>query len=135
MGLCEAIENIVGETMEINPVKITFALGSFIENSVNDKFKLNIFRIVQEQLNNILKHAKATKVSISLLQNKKSIKLTISDNGVGFDTSKKRKGIGVANIKSRAATYNGTADFISRPGQGCILTAIFPVAEITSKTA
>ena len=55
--------------------------------------------------------------------------LAISDNGVGFDTSKKRKGIGIDNIKSRAATYNGMADFVSQPGQGCVLNVTFPVAD------
>ena len=129
LGLCEAIETIVRDTMEVNPVKISCSLKSFIEQSVNDKFKLNVFRIVQEQLNNILKHAKATAVTISLSQNKKTIILTISDNGVGFDTGKKRKGIGVDNIKSRAASYNGTADFVSRPGQGCVLNITFAVTE------
>lgn len=128
LGLCEAIENITRDTMEVNPVKISCALESFKEDSVNDKFKLNVFRIVQEQLNNILKHANATKVTISLLQNKKNIMLTISDNGVGFDTAKKQKGIGIANIKSRAVSYNGMADFVSQPGQGCVLRVIFPVA-------
>ena len=126
LGLCEAIDNVTRDTMEVNPVKISCALKSFKEHSVNDKFKLNVFRIVQEQLNNILKHAKATEVTISLSQNKKSIILSISDNGVGFDTGKKRKGIGIANIKSRAASYNGTADFVSQPGQGCVLTVTFP---------
>ena len=106
LGLCDAIEKITHDIMEATPVKIIFSLSSFIESSVNDKFKLNVFRIVQEQLNNILKHAKATKVSISLLQNKKTIILSISDNGVGFDTDKKRIGIGIDNIKSRAASYN-----------------------------
>ena len=126
LGLCEAIENIAHDTMEVNPVKISCEFGHFKEDSVNDKFKLNIFRIVQEQLNNILKHAKALKVTISLTQNKKVIKLAISDNGVGFDPSKKQKGIGIANIKSRAAAYNGAADFISQPGQGCVLNVAFP---------
>ncbi len=130
VGLCEAINNITRDTMEANLVKISCALDSFIENSVNDKFKLNVFRIVQEQLNNILKHAKATEVTISLSQNKKSIILSISDNGVGFDTVKKQKGIGVANIKSRSASYNGTADFVSQPGQGCVLTVTFPVTNV-----
>ena len=129
LGLCESIENVTRDTMEVNPVKISCALESFIEDSVNDKFKLNIFRIVQEELNNILKHAKATEVTISLSQNKKSIILSISDNGVGFDTGKKRKGIGIANIKSRAASYKGTADFVSQPGQGCVLTVTFPLID------
>jgi len=129
LGLCEAIESVARDTMEVNPVKISCALKSFIEQSVNDKFKLNVFRIVQEQLNNILKHAKATAVTINLSQNKKTILLTISDNGVGFDTGKKRKGIGVDNIKSRAAAYNGSADFVSKPGQGCVLNVTFAVTD------
>jgi signal transduction histidine kinase len=127
LGLCEAIDNIARDTMEVNPVKVFFAHSGFGEQAVSNKFKLNVFRIIQEQLNNILKHAKATKVMISLSQNKKSIVLSISDNGVGFDTSQKQKGIGIANIKGRAAFYNGTADFVSQPGRGCILSAIFPV--------
>lgn len=129
LGLSEAIDNITRDTMEVSPVKISCALETFIEHSVNDKFKLNVLRIVQEQLNNILKHAKATEVSIRLSQNKKSIILSIADNGVGFDSGKQRKGIGVANIKSRAASYNGTADFVSQPGQGCVLTVTFPVTD------
>ena len=127
LGLCDAIDNIVRDTMEVSPVNISLATDSFIENSVNDKFKLNVFRIIQEQLNNILKHAEATKVSIKLLQNNKAIRLIIVDNGTGFNVEKKQKGIGIPNIKSRAAAYHGTADFDSQPGQGCILTAIFPV--------
>jgi two-component system sensor histidine kinase UhpB len=127
-GLCIAIDNITRDTMEINAIRISSVFAHFKEDSVNDKFKLNVFRIVQEHLNNILKHAKATKAAISLSQTKKCIILTISDNGVGFDTRKAEKGIGIVNIKSRAASYNGRADFISHPGQGCVLTVTFPLA-------
>ena len=134
LGLCESIDNLFRDTMEVNPIKISFALGNFVEHSVNDKFKKNIFRIVQGQLNNILNHAKATEVAISLSQNKKSIILSVLDNGVGFDTHKKQKGIGVANIKSRAESYNGTADFISKPGQGCGLVVTFPVTDALLNT-
>ena len=101
-------------------------MAGFEEDSVNDKFKLNLFRIVQEQLNNIIKHARATRVTIRLTQNKKSITLTISDNGVGFDAGKKRNGIGVANIKSRASVFNGTTVFVTQPEHGCILVVKFP---------
>ncbi len=129
LGLCEAIDNLTRDTMEANPVKISYRLENFTENCVNDKFKLNVFRIVQEQLNNILKHAKATVVTINLSQNKQSIMLAISDNGVGFDTNQKRDGIGITNIKSRAVSYNGKADFVSEPGKGCALTVTFPVTD------
>ncbi|HTN07145.1 PAS domain-containing protein [Agriterribacter sp.] len=127
LGLSHAIQNIVHDTMEVNPVKIYCNVAHFAENSMTNKFQLNVFRIVQEQLNNILKHARATEVAINLSQNGKSILLSISDNGVGFDTGKKRTGIGVDNIKARATSYNGTADFVSQSGQGCVLSVTFPV--------
>ncbi|MES1221513.1 MAG: ATP-binding protein, partial [Bacteroidota bacterium] len=99
----------------------------FPENSAGNKFKLNMYRIVQEQLNNILKYASATKVRIKLCVAKKKVILTISDNGIGFDTTRIQKGIGLRNIKSRAASYYGTADFTSEPGHGCMLTVAIPV--------
>ncbi|MBK8494905.1 MAG: hypothetical protein IPL50_07670 [Chitinophagaceae bacterium] len=55
LGLCEAIEGIGRDTMEATPLKIFYALSSFLEHSVGYKFKLNILRIVQEHLNNIFK--------------------------------------------------------------------------------
>ena len=135
LGLCAAIENIRRDTMEVSRVKIVLQVKDSMESSVNDKFKLNIYRIIQQQLNNILKHAKATKVIIKLLENKKQIKLVIADNGIGFDIHKKQKGIGVANIKSRAASYNGMVTFISQPGSGCRLTATFSASDQLLKRA
>jgi PAS domain S-box-containing protein len=134
LGLCEAIENVTRDAMEVNPVKISCELARFEENSVNDKFKMNVFRIIQEQLNNILKHAKATQVRVTLSQTKTTIMLSIADNGVGFDTAKNQKGIGIANIKNRAKSYSGVADFVSQPGKGCVLTVTFPfMDELLSK--
>ncbi len=127
LGLCESIEKLVSDTMEVNQVKITCVLDSFEERDIPDKFKLNLYRIMQEQLNNILKHSKATDVTIALIQNDTNIILTISDNGVGFDTTKKRKGIGIDNIKSRATAYSGIAEFISHPGEGCNLAVTFAI--------
>ncbi len=129
LGLCDAIDNVARDTMEAGSIQITCALKSFREDAVNDKFKLSLFRIVQEQLNNILKHSKATRAIVSLSQNKKSVMLTISDNGIGFDADEPSKGIGISNIRSRAASFNGIADFVSRPGQGCILTIIFHISD------
>jgi two-component system sensor histidine kinase UhpB len=128
LGLCIAIDNLAIDMSEVNAVNISCSLEGFNEKTVTDKFKLNIFRIVQEHLNNILKHAKATQVAINLSQNKTAVELDITDNGVGFDTEKKQTGIGVDNIKSRAKSYNGEANFISQPGSGCSLTVTFPVA-------
>jgi CheY-like chemotaxis protein len=125
IGLCEAILNIYTDTMKANPVKIFLELAGFREHTVSNKLKLNVFRIVQEQMNNILKHAEATEITISLFQINRSIILSISDNGVGFDTGQKQKGKGIATIKNVATSCNGIADIVSQPGRGCILTTRF----------
>lgn len=112
--------------MEVNSVKIYCSLKKFNENNVSNKFKLNILRIVQEQLNNILKHPKAKEIWISLTKKQKTILLIITDNGIGFNTAVKQNGIGIENIKNRAVSYNGTAKFVSQPGKGCVLTVTIP---------
>ncbi|MGZ8522898.1 MAG: PAS domain-containing protein [Chitinophagaceae bacterium] len=129
LGLCQAIQSIVKDAMDVNPIKISCALESFQDHIVNVKFKLNLYRIIQEHLNNVLQHSKATEVALSLLQNKNIITLSITDNGIGFDTGKKQKGIGIENIKSQAAAYNGITDFVSQPNKGCVLTLTFPVSD------
>jgi PAS domain S-box-containing protein len=128
LGLCIAIDQLAIDMAEVTDVKIACSLQGFNEKSIDDKFKLNIFRIVQEHLNNVLKHANAKKITINLKQDKHAVKLSITDNGIGFDTSKKQKGIGIDNIKSRAASYKGNASFMSKPGSGCTLTVTFPAA-------
>jgi PAS domain S-box-containing protein len=130
IGLCEAIDKTIKDAMEIHPIKIICTQDNLIEKRLNDKFKMNIFRIVQEQLNNILKHAKASMANISLSQNKNTILLSITDNGVGFNITKRMKGIGMKNIKSRAKFFGGNANFVSQPGKGCTLTITFPVRGI-----
>jgi two-component system, NarL family, sensor histidine kinase UhpB len=129
MTLCEAIEKTIQDAMEIYPIKISCTQDDLIEIRLNDKVKLNIFRIIQEQLTNILKHARASVVNIGLSQNNDTLLLSISDDGVGFDTTQKAKGIGMRNIRSRAEGYNGIAKFTSRPGEGCVLTVRFPITD------
>jgi signal transduction histidine kinase len=128
-GLCAAIEDIARDTMEASPVKIHCKLQPSLERAMSDKFKMNAFRIVQAQLNNILKHASASDVHITMSEKKAEFALSISDNGVGFDNTKKSNhtGIGISNIISRAESYRGKARFITGPGKGCKLVIKFPV--------
>ena len=125
-GLCGAIEHISLDIMEASSIKIHFKLDPTLEATMTEKFKLNTFRILQEQLNNIVKHAKATEIQIRLSRTKTGFMLSISDDGVGFDPGIKTKGIGISNIISRSALYKGTANFISEAGKGCKLVVNFP---------
>ena len=83
-------------------------------------------------MNNIIKYSKADEVSIVLARNEQDILLTIADNGVGFDVSLPRKGIGLHNIASRSDVYNGVLDIQSSPGKGCRIQIRFPFKEVQS---
>jgi len=125
LGLTAVIENIVKDVIVANRVEITLECDK--TSDLNDKLSLNIFRIIQEQLNNIVKHANASKIEIDLSRKTNELLLSIKDNGIGYDTSKKHTGIGIKNIMSRAELYNGKALFISEPGKGCELVVTIPV--------
>lgn len=98
------------------------------EENIPFTIKENLFRIAQEHLSNIQKHAKASEIGIQLNNDSRWVGLLIQDNGVGFDIKQKRKGIGIANIFNRAESYNGTAEILSQPGKGCTLSVKIPLA-------
>lgn len=112
----------VQQTVQVN-IQLDFNLE---EQVFSDELKLNLYRIVQEQLNNIVKHAAAKKVQVNVSKEEDRIVLAISDDGRGFDTTAKRKGIGISNMINRVTSYNGTLDINSTPGKGTILTASIP---------
>ena len=85
------------------------------------------FRIAQEQLSNIEKHARANKVVVHIKNDPGTVAMSIEDNGIGFNTRQKRHGIGLTNIINRVESYNGAAQFISAPGKGCILSITIPI--------
>ena len=88
--------------------------------------KLALYRILQEQLNNIIKHAGATKVWISLSTKNDIVILTVSDNGKGFDTTTKTSGMGINNMISRVKVFGGKVYVETAPKNGCLLTVIIP---------
>ena len=94
-------------------------------NNLDKEIKISLFRILQEQLNNILNHAEAKNVVISLSATDQ-IYLTINDDGKGFNTKIKHAGLGISNIKNRIELYNGTVEFISEPQHGCTLLISIP---------
>ncbi|MCF6168213.1 tetratricopeptide repeat-containing sensor histidine kinase [Lutibacter sp.] len=85
---------------------------------VSNSIKINCYRILQESLQNINKYAEATEVKIEFYKEAENLALTIKDNGVGFNTKVKNKGIGQKNILSRVKSINGKVEFISSQGNG-----------------
>jgi two-component system, NarL family, sensor kinase len=98
-------------------------------NNLDEKCKLTVYRIIQEQVNNIIKYARARNVQILLEASAAGILLNISDDGVGFDTHTKSAGIGFKNIASRIKLYAGHLTITSAPGEGCTLRIQIPLAQ------
>ena len=93
---------------------------------IDDELKLNIYRIVQEQINNIVKHAAAINANISIEAVENVIRVLVTDDGKGFDINNKREGIGITNMLNRVESFNGKIDIESSPGNGCKIRIEIP---------
>lgn len=89
--------------------------------------KLAVYRILQEQFNNIVRHARATKVLVTLYQQGDTLVVTVKDNGQGFDLAQQSQGIGINNMISRAKVFEGRLTIDSAPGKGCTLQVSIPI--------
>ncbi|HTI09214.1 MAG TPA: PAS domain-containing protein [Puia sp.] len=127
MGILESIKILVDDLAVVNEIKIEFQDNGIDDTDLDEKLQLTIFRIVQEQLNNILKHANATHAIIDLNRRESRIILRISDNGNGCSISEEEKGVGNINIKSRAEQCHGTVAMTSSPGKGYELKVELPL--------
>lgn len=108
---------------------IRFYCQSFDETRLSEEQKLALYRIAQEQLANIVKYANPKKVAILLEEKDNMVKLIIKDDGIGFDSSQKQKGIGLRNIETRLEILNGHMFLHTSPNRGCELVALLPVEE------
>ncbi|MBN8855669.1 MAG: hypothetical protein BGO55_23170 [Sphingobacteriales bacterium 50-39] len=127
IGLLESIEDITDDMKLAKGIHIQLDIHNIIEAEVDEQRKLTLFRIIQEQLNNIMKHARATEIMIRLSIEGEDIVLTVVDNGIGFDMSRHRKGVGITNIISRTELFKGKVEIMSKPGDGCVLTVKLPL--------
>jgi PAS domain S-box-containing protein len=127
LGLIESIKDLCDAFISMKTFNIDFVHRNVREKHVPDNQKLMLFRIIQEQTNNIVKHAKASNVKIELKASKGILNLEIADDGRGFDPAKTKKGVGLNNIVNRVELFNGTVDIIAVPGQGCTVRVAIPV--------
>ena len=125
IGMKESIEEILDNLRSHKNMNTKLEIDPGITEKISKDQLLMLYRIVQEQTNNIIKHAKAKNISIDLKMSEQSLSLRITDDGVGFDLNKKRKGIGLANILNRVIAFNGELMIDSSPGAGCRLEATF----------
>ena len=126
-GFMDIISDLIEKQTQAYQLKYEFNNNDSINwEVVPNKTKINIYRIVQESLQNIYKHAEASKVKISFKPKKNVICLSISDDGKGFDIHKSRKGIGLKNIASRVNELEGKVNFQSEINKGTTITIDIP---------
>lgn len=118
------LEELIQEQNKLFPTQCNLEIEDEINwESIDTKIKMNIFRIIQEALNNINKYAKATQAEIKINFDNPTLLLVIEDNGVGFNVKKNKKGIGIRNMKERAIAIKGdlTVDSKKEHGTSIIL--------------
>jgi signal transduction histidine kinase len=124
-GLKTAVEDFCTQVSPAGPPQI--GLQFFGENiRYTRELELTIYRIIQELVNNALKHAAATQINVEVISEPKRVFARVTDNGKGFDASgegKERKEKGLENIRDRVVAMNGIFDVWSKPGQGTEISA------------
>jgi two-component system sensor histidine kinase UhpB len=125
-GLKDAVRTLVDELNLTGLFSISLLMDDWNESALDNRKKTMLYRIIQEQVNNIIKYAKATEIKIALEWCGSAVKLMIADNGIGFETSTKSKGIGLRNIESRVSYYSGKMQLLSAPGKGTSLEVYLP---------
>ncbi|NNK29995.1 MAG: sensor histidine kinase [Flavobacteriaceae bacterium] len=122
-----SINDLLKETMAASDLEIAFNYNEDVEwDSLSGDTKINLYRIIQESLQNIIKHANASKVDLDFERLEDLLKIRISDNGKGFDVRKAKKGIGQKNIRSRVQKLNGTWNVESTRGGGTTISVLLP---------
>jgi len=127
-GLIVSINELVNIINETNKIEVNFR-NVGIESRYNENLEISVYRIVQEALNNILKHANANMININLSQENKLLALSIKDNGKGMDNIElyKNKGLGWKSIFSRVQMLNGNINVITGINKGTNINIRIPL--------
>lgn len=138
LGLSAALRWYAGRIQEHASISIRVDITGE-EKDIDEAMKITIFRIIQESLNNIIKHAQASHVNIHLSYESRNVRIDIRDNGIGFDLDQaeqnrtSRPSLGLAGMEERAALVGGSLSIQSRPGYGTEVEALIPYRHNGSK--
>lgn len=123
-----SVEEMIRNIEASSGIACSFTYDDHLDwDDLQGDIKINAYRIVQESLQNCVKHAQCENALVDFDCNKQNLTLTISDDGVGFDTGKGKKGIGLRNIVSRVKKINGTLQIDSKRNKGTTVTVDLPV--------
>jgi PAS domain S-box-containing protein len=130
LGLIDSLTDLVESIQLTRAIQVEFYPQGNFDERLSDKTKLMLFRIIQEQIDNVIQHSGAQKLIIALIleETEDRIDLCMTDDGKGFNPEKVGKeGLGLSNIRSRAGLFGGKMTIQSAPGRGCKLSVQVPV--------
>ncbi|HLI92559.1 MAG TPA: ATP-binding protein [Puia sp.] len=127
-GLLTAIAQLLNDLRSTGRFNIKFnsSLDIDTEYHLSEEKKVALYRIVQEELSNIIRHSRARNIRVNIMQNNSGVILYTFDDGIGFDLKQAPKGMGLASIRNRAQVLNGIVDIATSPGKGCSVTVLMP---------
>jgi len=125
LGLLEALKQTCANLQERSGMQVRFNHID-LEPRYDPAIEVNLFRITQELLNNVQKHAKSGLVFVNLMDHGDTLSLSIEDDGVGFDRSVVTNGIGLKNVRSRVNMINGEIDVESAKDSGTLVNIEVP---------
>jgi two-component system, sensor histidine kinase ChiS len=131
LGLTGALKSIISRISASSQLNIHDDLDD-VNNLFPKQEEINVFRIVQESVNNIIKHSRATSATITVKRNGDQVILTVSDNGIGLNHHK--HGFGLTGMAERARILGGTLEVKSLPGNGTTIRVMIPLKEAHAKS-
>lgn len=126
-SLLHSIEEIIKQVIRSGDFKVEKELLIPDEALIESKVKVAILRIIQEQMANIIQHAEARNLFLKIHFAENHVKLSLRDDGKGFNISEIKPGLGFHNMRSRVTSMNGTISIVSAPGDGCHIHISIPV--------
>lgn len=123
--LHQALDDLLASVERVKSYRITTDLHLLDETLLMNEQKMMIYRVVQEQLSNILKYADASSIDITIKTEAGEVFIEVADDGCGFDVGQATGGIGLKNIRSRLEVFSGSLLVEASPGNGCRLMARF----------
>lgn len=125
-GLIPALEELANKVNNSGTVLVNLQIHNMEKFNLEKQSQFNIYRIVQEAVNNILKHAGASEISIQVIGQEDHITIMIEDDGKGFNPQTNKTGRGLKNIVTRSLWLKGNINIDSTPGKGTTITTEFP---------
>jgi signal transduction histidine kinase/ligand-binding sensor domain-containing protein len=129
VGIAKALEAMLDRSGHTTTTQFSSELEDVNAKWVQPEVEIQLYRIAQEAVNNVLKHSKANEVIVELKQEAQKLRLTVQDDGVGFDPARSgfRGGSGLSGMKERARLVGGSVIVKAAPGKGCRVTVLVPL--------